>query len=339
MALPTFIGNESEFTLDALSDDAMQGLMAMKYDADDPLATALNYKEEGNLFFGKQQYDLAVDNYTAGINAKCEDKEVESQLYFNRGMANFKRQNYRTALRDFHQASQLKVPYIKAVLKAAECCLHLNRFDDCLKCCEVGLSIEPDNRFILATRDQCLRKKIENQIAEQKREAALKRAQVEKDALMTSLKSHGVRFHPSTSFTMEWFQGHCPRSCIPNFADSKDKSALCWPLVLSYPELKMQDFIESFNETLLISDLLQLVFGEEREDLDPTYKPDVLDIFFEDSAKGKLIQINPQATFLATLRRPGFVVCDGTPSFIVLCKKRKEFNDEFIKNYDSVDLL
>ena len=87
-----------------------------------------------------------MENYTAGLKLNCGDNETNAQLHFNRAIAHFKRGNYRTALRDFEAASKLVEPYFKAIFKAAECCLQLKRFDDCMAWCEKGFQVEPENK-------------------------------------------------------------------------------------------------------------------------------------------------------------------------------------------------
>lgn len=47
------------------------------------------FKEDGNVEFKKKRYDIAVDNYTAGIKIKCPDKTLNAVLYSNRSAAQF----------------------------------------------------------------------------------------------------------------------------------------------------------------------------------------------------------------------------------------------------------
>lgn len=47
------------------------------------------FKEDGNVEFKKKRYDIAVDNYTAGIKIKCPDKTLNAVLYSNRAAAQF----------------------------------------------------------------------------------------------------------------------------------------------------------------------------------------------------------------------------------------------------------
>nr|KAG5695983.1 hypothetical protein BaRGS_023362 [Batillaria attramentaria] len=91
----------------------MEGLMALKYESENPVARANSYREEGNELFKKKDYRVAIDNYTEGIKSKSPDREQNAVLYTNRAAA------------QYHLG--------------ALCCDKMNKHADAIRWCEAGL--------------------------------------------------------------------------------------------------------------------------------------------------------------------------------------------------------
>ena len=49
----------------------------------------MSHKEEGNEYFKKKNYKLAVEEYSAGIKEKCTDVNLNAVLYCNRAAAHY----------------------------------------------------------------------------------------------------------------------------------------------------------------------------------------------------------------------------------------------------------
>ena len=50
---------------------------------------ALSYKEEGNYHFKAKKYSFAKTSFAEGLKQKFDDDNLRSQLYNNRGAAEF----------------------------------------------------------------------------------------------------------------------------------------------------------------------------------------------------------------------------------------------------------
>lgn len=75
-------------TKDMEGNIAYEALQALKYESEDPNANAEAYKEEGNYYVKKKEFEKAVLAYSGGIKAKPPDKKLLATLYTNRGIAN-----------------------------------------------------------------------------------------------------------------------------------------------------------------------------------------------------------------------------------------------------------
>lgn len=71
-------------------------VLVIGYKLEFTTGNAESFKEDGNVEFKKKRYDIAIDNYTAGIKFKCPDKALNAVLYTNRAAAQFhKRRSHR----------------------------------------------------------------------------------------------------------------------------------------------------------------------------------------------------------------------------------------------------
>ncbi|KRZ07728.1 Tetratricopeptide repeat protein 4, partial [Trichinella zimbabwensis] len=128
---PAFIKQLSED--DKPMSEAMQALQALKYDSDQPPEElAMEYKVDGNKWFLKGNYDIAIKSYTEGIKLHCSDKNLNSILYANRGAAHFLLKNFRSCLKDCSRAKMLNPAHKKAIKRGVQCLISLGEFDAAL---------------------------------------------------------------------------------------------------------------------------------------------------------------------------------------------------------------
>ena len=127
-------------------------------------------KDAGNFNFKMKKYRFAIANYSEGLKHKCGKAEVDASLYLNRAAAHFHLGNYRfvsssiffvklfffndppvfrSALNDSLQAAKLKPDYVKAVVRATQCCLQLKRHVDGLQWCDYGLRLKNSDPAVL----------------------------------------------------------------------------------------------------------------------------------------------------------------------------------------------
>lgn len=75
----------------------MEGMQQLKYDPDENTIEdlAATYKDDGNFYIKHKKYRMAIYSYTEGLNQKCQNSELNAQLYNNRSAAQYFLQNYR----------------------------------------------------------------------------------------------------------------------------------------------------------------------------------------------------------------------------------------------------
>ncbi|XP_053729658.1 tetratricopeptide repeat protein 12 [Synchiropus splendidus] len=100
-------------------------------------ATAL--KEEGNKAFAQDDYERAVEHYSAGL-AHARDMQ---QLYTNRAQAYIKLRKYKEAISDCEWAIKCNERCTKAYLHMGKAHLALKSYDEARSCFEKIVEIEP----------------------------------------------------------------------------------------------------------------------------------------------------------------------------------------------------
>ncbi len=111
----------------------LKGIQDLKYSPEEnsPEELARNYKDDGNFNFKVKKYRLAVSSYTEGLRQKCGDLELEMQLLTNRAAAQFHLGNLHSSLLDCRLALSKTPGHKKALARAAQCCIKLQRFKEC----------------------------------------------------------------------------------------------------------------------------------------------------------------------------------------------------------------
>ncbi|XP_033736553.1 tetratricopeptide repeat protein 4-like [Pecten maximus] len=283
---------------------AMEGLMRLKYEDEDPTARAESFKEDGNEEFKKKRYDIATDNYTEGIKCECPDRQLNAVLYSNRAAAQFFRGNYKSALLDCIFARKFNSTHMKAIVKGAQCCMEMKKYKEVDRWCSAGLMVEPKNEKLLEMKlkaDKLLKKQERDKRKEDTKE---RKEQAEDMKLIEEIQSRGIqlaglkltnsKIHPSLLTNLE----------LPNSGNAKvhvdADNKLVWPVLFMYPEHTQTDYIEAFREDVRFIDHIENMFGPHLEpapwDTDKKYKQDSIQVYFEDKEKETLYAVDSNAT-------------------------------------------
>merc|ERR1712179_152932 len=153
-----FFANQGAFDGSEELSPLMKGIQDLKYSPDEntPAELAHNYKEDGNFNFKCKKYRLAILSYSEGLrnanlamldandmneSEKSNLVTLKAQLITNRAASQFRLGNYRSSLLDCRLALKELPEHYKAIDKAVECCIKLNRHKECMEWCEKGLEI------------------------------------------------------------------------------------------------------------------------------------------------------------------------------------------------------
>ncbi|KAK6179972.1 hypothetical protein SNE40_012209 [Patella caerulea] len=289
----------------------VEGLMALKYECDDPTARADNYREDGNDNFKKKLYRIAIANYTEGITSNSPDRQLNAVLYTNRAAAQFRLGNYRSAFNDCIFARKYKVDHMKAILKGINCCLEMKKYDHCIKWCDAALLMDPDDKDVLDTRSKAERLKKLKELENRKQAVKERKEEAEEKKLIELIQKKGVKIAGLDKLKKETklsplvlanIESHHPAGAKVKVDEENN---LLWPVLFFYPEYSQTDFIEAFNETNTFADHILHMFGEEVQppswDTDNKYKPESIQIFFENREEEKIYPVDINSTLAKTM--------------------------------------
>ncbi|KAM9831947.1 tetratricopeptide repeat protein 4 [Neosynchiropus ocellatus] len=333
--IPIFMKSAPEH-IDPKEYPELACLQAMLHDEDcTPEELAENFKSEGNAFFKDKDYKKAVVAYTAGLQKKCEDLELNTVLLTNRAAAHFHLGNMRSALNDAAAARKLKPDHLKALIRGAQCCIELRSFADAIRWCDEGLKLCPTDRKLQELRAAADKHKRVADRDARKARVKEKKVHDEKENLLAAIKGRGIKLLRSTKprpaesdsdneaseFVAELsLDGLGCKEATGAQVCLDEQGALQWPVFFLYPEHQQSDFISAFHENNSFIDHLAVMFGEELPpwDVDRKYRPQNLQLFFEDVERETLHRVCPESTLLEVLQHKRFFIKAGTPSFIVL---------------------
>jgi len=308
----------------------MKGLQDLKYSPDEntPEELAVNYKEDGNFNFKCKKYRFAVASYTEGLLAKSSDTLVNTQLYTNRAASQHHIGNYRSSLHDCEKAVSLTSGHMKALLRGAQCCLALKRFDDCQTWCDRGLKIDPKHSELLKIRSDSVRLSKEKERDERKRAMIEKKKKAEEKKILDEIRSRGIKVEQKKGVELSLSDLEpCHPAAVQNpvHLDS-NTGELVFPVLFLYPEFGETDFIEEFRESEALQQHIEVMFGEGVErppwDTENRYRPASLVVYLE-SEDCKLLEVPRDYTLLQAITRNRFVLKAGTPNFILFVKNSK----------------
>jgi len=353
----------------------MKGIQDLKYSPDEnsPAELANNYKEDGNFNFKCKKYRMAVISYSEGIRNvnialkdtnnidESENRNVftlKAQLITNRAASQFRLGNYRSSLLDCRLALKDMPNHFKAIDRAVECCIKLNRHKECMEWCDKGLEViksesldEEKLKKMQSSRAQAEKRFREAERNKRKEEAAIKKAKAEEQKLISAIQSRGIQIKRTSAPKQEETNSLVNMSdiepCHPAALQKKVKlmtiennNVLVWPVLFLYPEYGETDFIEEFTELNTINDHLELMFDQSEPapwDKDRKYSSSKnINVYFEDArceARPKLVHVDTNMSLLSVLSSteyPG--VTAGTPAFVLLAKD-SPFEKEFLSKY------
>lgn len=316
-------------------------LQAILHDEDrPPQEQAKSLKDEGNAFFKEKNYEKAILAYTAGLKKKCGDQELDTVLLTNRAAAHFHLGNMRSALNDATAAKKIKPDHLKALIRGAQSCVELRNFAEAIQWCDDGLKVSPADKKLQELRTAADKHKRAAERDARKAKLKDKKLHHEKETLLGAIKDRGIKLLQSVK----------PRHCGSDGEDEDggssaaisqltldglssqeatgaqvfldEQASLHWPVLFLYPEHQQTDFISAFCENNCFVDHLAVMFGEELPpwDTDRKYRPQNLQLYFEDEEKETFYQVNPETSLLKVLQHNRFFVKAGSPSFIVLVK-------------------
>ncbi|KAJ2078981.1 HSP70/90 co-chaperone [Coemansia sp. S100] len=333
------------------SDEPNLAVEALKSLASDepPLEVATNLKTEGNDCFKRGKFTEAAQYYTKALEYDHDDKSLKVSLLINRAAANLELQNYGMVLHDCADALRIRPNTVKALFRSAKACIALEKFEEATECCKWGLSIEPDNKELAALQlqvDQAIARH-ERRIKEReerKRQKDLIREQI-KQAI--EIRSDLV-FDTSSDKKKRTEDEDLAVVSYPWENDSarqveldQHTGHLLWPVFFLYPESKESDFVEKFDESLTLRDMLQEVLAEPPHWDDrqrPKYTLDNVDTYFLSRPVGgfdedeRLVKVSMDARLGIILNNEKYVIRDGIPSFVVL-PRNDPFATQFIDRY------
>lgn len=319
----------------------LQGIQDLKYSPDEntPAELAANYKEDGNFNFKCKKYRFAAASYSEGLKQRCEDDLLNTQLLTNRAAAQIHVGNLRSALVDCRMALAKMPGHLKALDRAARCCIRLKRFEECIQLCDRRLEDKPgDPEFVRMRADAA---RMEKEAERDRRRAAAKEKKTKKDddRLLEAIKSRGITLMgaaATTKLTLDDLEPTHPAALRKkvHFAAGSEQSSLVWPVLLLYPEHGETDFIEEFGEDQRFSGHLAQVFSERAPwDKEGKYSPGWTKLYFESAEEEQLVQVDTGKTLRDVLSDGRYRVAGGMPGFIVIADNTT-FQAEFLKKYE-----
>lgn len=300
-----------------------EGLQKLKYDPEEnePDDLANSYKEDGNFNFKYKNYRLAVLSYTEGIKVKCDNPEIKAVLLNNRAAAHFFLKNYRSSLQDCELSLKINPNYEKALVRAANCCFEIKNYKKAIEYCDNILNTEKDNRIILDLRKKCVNAAKLKERDERKREQQHKKRNQEDNVIINEIIKRGYTIEEGTkgNLSLDKLEPHIPQ-LVHNRVHLDEAGTLVWPVVFVYPEYKIMDYIQEFNENQKFSEQIEAMFESPPDwDEQKKYKPNHLNIYFE-TPRNKIRCIEQATTLGNVLRNKEYIIRGGTPSFIIMVK-------------------
>lgn len=319
---------------------------------------------------------MAVISYTEGLRNstiamsnmnEMDEQErsniitLKAQLITNRAASQFRLGNYRSSLLDCRLALKELPSHMKAIERAAECCIKLNRHNECMEWCDKGLTLvgsgETSNekkKYFQNWRIQAEKRYKEAERNRRKEDAANKKAKQLEQTLLTAIKSRGIEIRKTENTEKDEENGSALtitdlEPCHPaalnktvHLVESESgTSVLAWPVLFLYPEYGETDFIEEFTENDTMEDHLFLMFDQSVPlpwDKEGKYlSSQNINVYFEDAscvARPKLVKVDTGLSLCEILSKnnghPG--VMSGTPTFILLAKT-SPFEKDFLNKY------
>jgi len=312
--------------------EALEGLQAAKYQSDSCDDNALSYKEDGNKNFEMGKYRWAIDNYTEGIKCAPTDQLLNAVLYTNRAAAHYRIGNYRSALNDSIEARKYKSDHLKAIMRGALCYVELKMFTDAMVWCDEALQLSPTDEKMKNIRVKANKLMREQESTKRRALAAERKKGREQEQILAAVQKRAIVLSGCGQLSdLFSLKSHHPSGAAVSLTSD---GTLTWPVMLLYPEYGETDFIEAFCESSLFSAHFEVMFAERPAwDTDNKYRPDNLQVFFEDKERQQLYQVDASSSLLSALQHKRYVVHEGMPCFFVVVQD-SSFARHFIARYD-----
>lgn len=282
-----------------------EGLQKLKYDPDEnePEDLALAYKDDGNFNFKHKKYRMAIISYTEGLKAKCGNSEIEASLYNNRSAAHFFLGNYRSALLDAEAALKLKPDYDKVLIRAANCSYKTGKYDKGIDYCDKILEKNKADKEGPKLRQMCVNEKKLRERNERKQEIQEKKRKKEEEEIIGEILKRGIEIEGRENLNLSILEPQFPQ--LFNSRVFVRDGRLVWPVILFYPEYKIMDYIQEFDEGDTFYDQLSQVFESCPEwDKEGKYRVGKINVYFEDDKK-RNIGVDVSRTLLDILKLEG----------------------------------
>ncbi|XP_035223358.1 tetratricopeptide repeat protein 4-like [Stegodyphus dumicola] len=317
----------------------VEALQQLKYDPEvnSPKELALSYKEDGNQNLKQHKYHWAVDSYTKGLEAKCDDPELNAQLYCNRANAHYHIGNFKKSLKDATEARNLKPDHIKAFYRGAMCCMELQLYQDCISWCVDGLKLDEQNKTLLDLKKKAEEKKKLEDISKTKAQAEEWAKVKERSTLKKEVKKRGISLVEGDKIDLSALQPMHPAVTTAKVS-LDENNRLSWPVMLIYPEYGVTDFIKSFHEDTCFRDLFISMFMDDDPppwDMKREYTPESMQVYFSDG-EDTIIPIDKDLPLRSVLTHKMYKVHGGIPSFIITVSN-SEFDGSYRKKYRVID--
>ncbi|XP_038048483.1 tetratricopeptide repeat protein 4-like [Patiria miniata] len=334
--IPVFM---KEIPEDAGDNSLVAALQAIKYDEDDPPEElAKTHKDDGNAWFKKKKYKMAITAYDEGLKQKFEDGELRAVLYTNRAAANYHLGNNRSSLNDATEAVKHNPSHMKALIRAADCCMKLEEYSEAITWCDKALKISADDKRVLDLRLAATKQQKITERNNRKRKTEEKAALARRMKIVEAIKSRTIQFGQLNDDQQAKSQDQLILDAVSSqhptgAAIVLDESGnLTWPVTFLYPEYGQSDFVREFHEDSIFSDHLQVLFEEPAPwDKQGMYKPHTVQIYFHHSEGTELVEVNPESTLRSILQDPRYLVA-GVPLFVIL-PRGCPFTETYLKRY------
>ncbi|XP_061680581.1 tetratricopeptide repeat protein 4 isoform X2 [Syngnathoides biaculeatus] len=240
-------------------------IQAIIHDEDrTPEEKAQSLKNEGNEFFKEKNYQKAVVAYTAALQNKCGDQDLDTVLLTNRAAAHFHLGNMRSALNDAKAAKKINPEHLKALIRGAQCCIELRNFATAIQWCEEGLKVHPTDKKLQELRAAADKHKRAAERDARKAKVKEKKLNNEKEALVAAIKERGIKLlqslkprqpdssgedddeRSSTAIAELSLDGLSSHEATGAQVFLDEQNLLHWPVLFLYPEHQQSDFISAF---------------------------------------------------------------------------------------------
>ncbi|KAK4878437.1 hypothetical protein RN001_010943 [Aquatica leii] len=294
----------------------MEGLQQLKYDPNEntPEELANAYKEDGNFNFKHKNYRLAIIAYTEGLKIKCGNPNIDATLLNNRSAANYFLKNYRSALIDSEWALKYKPDYDKALIRAAYCCFEIKQYEKAIHYCDIILKKNFDTQTT-ELRCKCVRGRKELERNARKQKKVDEEKTTKEVALLGRILNSGINLDSAKLENLK------PQ--VPELADHMvhlNEDKLVWPVIFTYPEYRVMDFIQEFQDDDCFYMHLERIFEVAADwDIDKKYVVKDVQVYFE-GRDNQIYPVHADQTLGAVLMNRGYVLKAGTPSFIIFVR-------------------